>query len=179
MLTFEQVFCDSDDEMPSKRARVEAKQTAWALAIDEAYERAKETAKQEGYEISEITRHDLNVVIPAPDGVDEEYYQFQADDHMQLHAYFNGACDDVETYIKLYKEAEASFEFKPEVAAKDCQTCKRLVKTYTCQFKFGEDGLVYCRGCGCAAHQSWLEPCREGGDCCCDFEHCQEHHMEG
>ena len=164
--------------MPCKRARVEEKQTAWALAIDTAYERAKETAKEEGYEISEITRHDLSVVIPAPNGIDEEYYQFQADNHMGLHAYFNDACD-VETYIKLYKEAEASFEFEPEVAAKDCQTCKRLVKTYPSQFKIGEDGLVYCRGCACAAHQSWLEPCREGGDCCCDFEHCQEHHMEG
>jgi len=177
MLTFEQVFCDSDDEKPCKRARVEEKQTAWALAIDEAYERAKETAKQDGYEISEITKYDLSVVFTAPDGVeDEEYYQFQASDHLDLDVEYN---DDIETVIKKWKASEPYFKFKPEVAAKDCKTCKRFVKRYPANFKMGEDGLVYCRSCETAAHQSWREADREGGDCCCDFEHCQLYHMEG
>ena len=35
MLTFEQVFCDSDDEMPCKRARVEEKQTPATTGMED------------------------------------------------------------------------------------------------------------------------------------------------
>lgn len=154
------------ENVDKPHARAEGNERSWAAAIDRAYKEAKEGC---------VSRDDLHISFPVPDGVDEDHYIFQAYNHMRCNDDYS---DDLETCIEKWKQMEDTFVFVPEVVAKECTTCKRLVERYADVFEFGEDGVVYCRRCRCAAHLGWMEPCREGGECCCDFEHCQVEHIE-